>query len=153
MDVRTKDVRTKVYDMVSQSDVDSIVDGKLINDVFNRLIGFGYTPTKSDVFNIGFSIIKVDNNIKNYCNITSIPYELYPTLVELCWVEILSLLFHSGKLDDTFDLNEVVKIVSVGDTSITFDNTSSVSEQINNLIVNLTQQAERSVLCFRKVKW
>lgn len=147
------DVRTKVYDMVSQSDVDSIVDGKLINDVFYRLIGFGYTPTKSDVFTIGFSIIKVDNNIKNYCNITSIPYELYPTFVELCWVEILSILHSNGKLDEVFESNEVVKTVSIGDTSVTFDNTSSVSEQINNLIVNLTQQAERGVLCFRKVKW
>lgn len=145
--------RTKVYEMVSMANVDTIFDGKFINDLFNRLESFGYTPKENDIFNIGFSISKVNNDIKNICNISTIPPELYETLIDFCVVEILAILFYSGKLDETFSLNELIKTVNVGDTSVTFDNSVSASEQIESLITILKQKAERSVLCYRKIKW
>lgn len=147
------DIRTKVYEMVSMSNVDTIIDGKFINDLFNLFIGFGYIPTKDDIFNISFSIVKVDSNIKNYCNITSIPNQIYPTILELCFCETLSMLYSSGKLDETLGLNDAVKTVNIGDTSVTFDNSTTASEQVNNLIVDLMQKAERSILCYRKLRW
>lgn len=147
------DVKNKVYEMVSASTVDTlIIDIKLIDNIFERLISFGYEPKGNDIFTIGFIIIKVDNNVKNICNISTIPTELFTNIVDMCVGEILYNFLSCGKLEDIFDLNEV-KTLNIGDTSVTFDNSISITQQINNLIDNLLHSAERGLLCYRKLRW
>ncbi len=148
------EIKDKVLEMVLTSTVDTlIIDIKFINDLFERLIAFGYEPTENDIFLVGFSIIKIDSNVKTFCNISNIPTELYTTIIDLCVAEILATLTSSGKLDSDFESNELVKSVNIGDTSVTFDTKSSVSEQMNNLIDNLMVKAQRSVICYRKLRW
>lgn len=145
------DVVSQIITMVSDSAID--LDIKVVNDVINRLDGFGYTPTENDVFTIGFAILKVDSKIKNVCNITTIPKDLNFSMVDICCGEILSSLKSTGKLDETFNMSEIVNTAKLGDTSITFDNTSSISQQLDTFIATLLDRGERELLCYRKIRW
>lgn len=144
-----EEVEAKIIEMLNEYDIEK----KIVKDVLNRLNGFGYTPTQSDVFNIGFSILKVDSNIKNICNLTKIPKELYYTTLDLCCGEILLILKNTGKLDDTFNLSDIVNTAKIGDTSITFDNSSSPKQQLDTLIDALLSRGDSEILCYRKMRW
>ena len=45
------------------------VDDKFIEQILNRLLSLGYKPSEADSWMITFCIQKVENHIKNSCNI------------------------------------------------------------------------------------
>ena len=51
------------------------VDEEFIKEILKRLISFGYTPNENDSWIITFCMQKVENHIKNSCNISEIPNE------------------------------------------------------------------------------
>ena len=121
--------------------------------VRTRLKCFGYEVKAEDEWGISFVADKVEQHIKNVCNITTIPKEVQQVAVDMVCGEFLFLLKQSGKLDQLFHLETPVESIQTGDTNITFDTSQSPEQRCNALISYLVSKGEGAFLCYRKVKW
>lgn len=125
-----------------------------IESVLQRLVSFGFTPTKDDVFAIAFGIQKVQNHILNATNQETIPDGLFETAVDMVCGEVLNGMYLSGKLDmDSLDFGGIVKRVSEGDTSVEFDANGQDDDKFRQLIAWLIQGKGCDLLCYRKMRW
>lgn len=132
--------------------ITKVYESDLTELVLKRLDSFGYEATESDAFCIGFSVQKVENNIKNDCNITEIPEGLTNTAVDMVCGEILNTLYRTGKLSlDSLDLDGAVASVSAGDTSVSFDNATSDDGKFSTLLQLLSGRGDFA--CYRTIKW
>lgn len=122
--------------------------------VFRRLETFGYVATEADAFGIAFSVQKSELNIKNDCNIADIPKELYPTLCDMACGDFLAVKFQTGKLNlADLDLDGAIASISEGDTSISFDKTTTDAGKFTELIYALSNSGRGNLECYRKFKW
>ena len=55
----------------------------MLEDVKERLASFGYQVTEADSWMLTFLIQKVENHIKNTCNLSVIPEELLNIAVDM----------------------------------------------------------------------
>lgn len=133
--------------------VSLIKDSDLAELIVKRLESLGYTPTEGDAWAIAFATKKVQNNIFNFCNITEIPDGLTETAVDMVCGEFLTTMRDIGKLDDTFNLEDAVKQVQTGDTSVTFSLEGTPEQRMNSLLQFLTHNGEVDFLCYRQIKW
>lgn len=129
-----------------------------ILEVLQRLISFGYTVKEEDEFAIVFCIQKVENHIKNSCNIPSIPNGLIEIAVDRICGEFLFSKKQSGQLnaENGFDIETALKQVQVGDTNIAFavgDGSETLETKLNSLITYLLNVGESDFICYRKIKW
>ena len=58
----------------------------MLGDVMKRLEALGFTVTSVDEWVLKFCIDKVENHIKNNCNLTAVPKGLYEIAVDLICV-------------------------------------------------------------------
>jgi hypothetical protein len=122
--------------------------------VFRRLETFGYTVTEADAFGIAFSAQKSELNIRNDCNITEIPAELFPTLCDMACGDFLSAKYRTGRLNlADLDLTGALASVSEGDVSLTFDKSTTDEGKFNTLITVLSDSGRGNLECYRKFKW
>ena len=127
---------------------------RLIETVLQRLVSFGCTPTKDDVFSIAFGIQKVQNHIRNVTNQEKIPDGLFEVTVDMVCGEVLNGLYLSGKLElDNLDLDGIVKSVSEGDTSVTFEANGQGEDKFRQLVAWLMDGKGCDLLCYRKMRW
>lgn len=116
--------------------------------VKSRLSSLGYTG--EDNFLLGFSIKKIEDRIKRACNLSIVPKGLYSVAVDMVCGELLFAAKSTGKLEG-FDLEEAVKQVHLGDTSVTFEGKSS--EQKFELLLKRLMSGEKEFICYRRLKW
>ena len=123
--------------------------------VVKLLTKIGYTPTEEDDFLIDFSIDKVENDIKNYCNISEIPDGLAYVFCYRVAGEFLNAMKNSGSLDiENMKLNTAfVTSISMGDTSTSFSDKNSDENRINSLINYLLTTGQDSINAYRCIKW
>lgn len=125
-----------------------------IEAVLNRLDSFGYEPKEDDSWVIGFVMQKVENHIKNSCNIPSIPEGLFNVAVDMVCGEFLLAKKQTGKLDlADLDMNGAVTQIREGDISVSFGDGSSVEERFNQFLNYLLHHGEGDFVCFRKLTW
>lgn len=123
--------------------------------VVKLLTKIGYTPTEEDDFLIDFSIDKVENDIKNYCNIGEIPDGLaYVFCYRVCG-EFINAKKNSGSLEmQNMKINTAfVTSISMGDTSTSFSDKNSGENRINSLISYLLTTGQDSINAYRCIKW
>lgn len=126
----------------------------LIETVLQRLVSFGCTPTKDDVFSIAFGIQKVQNHILNLTNQETLPDGLFEIAVDMVCGEFLNVKYLSGKLEmDDLDFDGIVKSVSEGDTSVTFETNGQGEDKFRQLIAWLMDGKGCDFLCYRKMRW
>lgn len=103
---------------------------------------------------ISFSVQKVENTIKNECNVTSIPDGLFNIAIDMICGEILSAKKQTGQLED-FNFETALKSVQAGDTTVTYAIESSMTpeQRLNNLISYLLNYGRGEFACYRKIKW
>lgn len=132
----------------------STVGAEFITKVYKRLESFGYIITESDDWIISFAIQKVENNIKNSCNVTSIPDGLKHIAVDMICGEFLFAKKQTGKLDG-FNLETAVKQVQTGDTSVTFavEASRTPEQRLDTLLSYLMNNGKDGFACYRKIKW
>lgn len=132
-----------------------IYESDLTELVLLRLDSFGYEAKETDAFVIGYSVQKVENNIKSDCNITDIPEGLTNVAVDMACGEILDTLYRTGGLDvGSIALDGAIASVSLGDATVSFDNTTSDnSGTFTALISNLKESGRGELVCYRTVKW
>jgi hypothetical protein len=131
----------------------SSLSEQFFTDVLKRLESLGYTSKEEDGWMICFSIQKVENNIKNSCNTTSIPDGLNHTATDMICGEFLFAKKQSGKLEG-FNLETAIKQVQAGDTSVTFAVGDNAPEKrLDSLLSYLMNNGKGDFVCYRKIKW
>jgi hypothetical protein len=122
--------------------------------MLRRLVSFGYTLTGADALAIAFSVQKAELNIKNDCNISEIPEELYHTLSDMACGDFLAVKYQTGKLNlADLDLAGAVTSISEGDVSITFDKATTDEGKFNALVSALSTAGRGNLACYRRFKW
>lgn len=122
--------------------------------VLKRLDSFGYAPKEEDAWMICFAMQKVENHIKNSCNITSVPDGLYHVAVDMTCGEFLFSKKQTGKLElADIDLNGAVTSIKEGDVQVNFGNGSSDEEKFNLFVDYLLHNGEGDFVCYRKLSW
>lgn len=120
--------------------------------IVDRLVLLGYEMKPEDELILPFVMDKVLNNIKNSCNITSIPEGLMATAIDMVCGEFLFLKNQTGQLE-SFDSEIAIKKVSLGDTDVTFGDSLSSEQRLDNLINYLMTNGKGDFVCYRKIKW
>lgn len=125
---------------------------EFIDLVLNRLKSLSYEVIEGDEFLIAFTIQKVENTIKNECNITKIPDGLVYVAVDMICGEILMMKKQTNSLGDNFSIDSALKSVKLGDTTIQIDGESDEAK-LNALINHLMNYGMSELICYRKIKW
>ena len=129
-----------------------VYESDLTELVLKRLDSFGYEAKEDDAFIIGYSVQKVENNIKNICNVTEIPEGLTNTAVDMSCGEILDTLHRTGKLDvGSITISGDIASVSLGDATVSFDNNNSGT--FTAFIETLKDSGRGDFACYRQIKW
>jgi hypothetical protein len=122
--------------------------------VLKRLFSFGYDLKEDDSWMICFAMQKVENNIKNSCNTTSVPDGLFHVAVDMVCGEFLFTLKQTGKLELTdLDLDGAITQIHEGDVTIAFASGMSDEEKFNSFLNHLLHKGEGDFVCYRKLKW
>lgn len=134
------------------------VDEDFIEKILQRLMSFGYTPSEKDFWMITFCMQKVENHIKNSCNISEIPDELKEIEIERICGEFLFSKKQTGQLnaENGFDVEMAIKQVQAGDTNVTFavgEGSETLETKLNALISYLMNYGEGDFICYRQIKW
>ena len=115
----------------------------------------GYTVESSDDWLIGFCIDKVENTIKNNCNISIIPNMLVELEVDMVVGEFLMVKKNTGQLNiENINLEVMTKAVSEGDTKVEFntEGCSTPEQRIDTLIKHLINR-KGELSSYRCIKW
>lgn len=125
---------------------------EFIDLVLKRLETLGYECAEGDEFLTAFSIQKIENTIKNECNVTEIPDGLKYIAVDMICGEILLNKKQTNSLGDNFSIDSALKSIKLGDTTVQLDDESDESK-LNVLINHLINYGTDEFICYRKLKW
>ena len=125
--------------------------------VKERLESFGYTLKDGDEVILTFSIQKVENTIKDDCNIPSIPDGLVSIAIDMAIGEFLTAK-KTFSPDDIAGLNLdfAVKQILEGDTNTIFatgEGTLTPEQRLNNFLNYLLTHGRDEFSCYRRLKW
>lgn len=127
----------------------------MLEDVKQRLSSFGYEVIEDDTWVLEFIIQKVENYIKNNCNIDTIPEGLHQIAVDMSVGEFLLNKKSTGQLTG-IDLEAAIKQIHEGDTTVTFaygDGDSTPEKRLDNLISHLLNYGKGSFASYRCIQW
>jgi len=127
----------------------------MLEDVKARLASFGYTVTEADAWILDFIIQKVENHIKNDCNVDAVPEGLHNIAVDMAVGEFLLSKKSTGQLTG-FDLSTAVKQIQEGDTNITYaigSGDSTPEQRLDMLISYLMNHGKGEFASYRCFKW
>lgn len=123
----------------------------MLDDVKQRLESFGYVTTPADDWPLSFCIDKVQTHIKNSCNVSEVPEGLRSVAVDMACGEFLFGKKQSGQ-GVGIDFEAVVKSITEGDTTVTFDAPSGAESKYDALIGYLMHR-EVDFASYRCIKW
>ena len=147
------DIQINVLTEILKIINDSNFKETLVEMVLKRLESFSYSVKENDSWTIAFSIQKVENHIKNTCNVASIPEGLYEVFVDMVCGEVLYSQKQCGKLDETFNLEQAITKVKAGDTDVTLSTDGTPEQRLNAFINYLINAREGELICYRKIRW
>ena len=127
----------------------------MLEDEKERLASFDYKDTEADSWMLTFLIQKVENHIKNICNISTIPEELLNIVVDMVVGEFLLNKKSMGNLEG-FDLEAAIKQIQEGDTSITYaigEGDLTPEQRLDLLIDHLMNRGKNEIISHRCIKW
>ena len=127
----------------------------MLEDVKERLASFDYQVTEADSWMLTFLIQKVENHIKNICNVSTIPEELLNIAVDMVVGEFLLNKKSIGSLEG-FNLETAIKQIQEGDTSITYaigDGDLTPEKRLDLLIDYLMNRGKNEIISHRSIKW
>ncbi|GAA0230061.1 hypothetical protein [Metaclostridioides mangenotii] len=126
----------------------------IMEDIKNRLKFLGYKLIDTDSLTIKFVIDKVENKIKNECNITEIPDGLYQVEIDRICGEFLFAKKQSGQLTE-YDFDLIEKQIQDGDTTVTYaiEAGQTPEQRFDKLVKNLMESGKGEFASFRRLKW
>ncbi len=129
----------------------------MLDMVRERLESFGYVLNAGDEALITFSIQKVENTIKNDCNVLSVPDGLINIAVDMAAGEFLMAkkTFSSGDIAG-LNLDYAVKQIQAGDTNTVFatgEASMTPEQRLSHLITHLLTHGRDEFSSYRKLRW
>lgn len=124
------------------------------DDVILRLKSLGYNIDEGDNVTLEFAVNGTEQYIKNFCNITEIPAELYYVAVDMAAGTLLKTKQATGfNVCENLDFeSDSIKSITEGDVSITYSESNSAAAKYKALIDSLCNR-ESELLAFRKMRW
>jgi hypothetical protein len=124
-----------------------------LSDIKNRLLSFGYTfNPETDEWLLSFLIVKVEQEIKTFCNLTEVPADLHHVVVDRVCGEFLSARKVTGGLAG-IDMESVVKSIKEGDTALTYALDEKEALTFDGLIRALINAGKERLTAFRRLRW
>lgn len=129
----------------------------MLDMVKDRLQSFGYEIQDGDEIILNFSIQKVENTIKNDCDVSSVPDGLVNIAIDMAVGEFLTAkkTFSPGSIAG-LDLEMAVKQIQTGDTNTVFatgEGSSTPEQRLNTFLNYLLTYGRNEFSCYRKIKW
>jgi len=127
----------------------------MLEDVTARLASFSYTVTEGDSWVLGFIITKIENHIKNDCNVDAVPDGLREIVVDMVVGEFLLSKKSTGQLTG-IDISAMEKSIQEGDTTVTFafgSGDKTPEKRLDELILYLVNYGKGSFASCRCFKW
>lgn len=129
----------------------------MLERVKERLESFGYALKDGDEAILTFSIQKVENTIKNDCNVPSVPDGLANIAIDMAIGEFLTAK-KTFSPDDIagLDLDFAVKQIQVGDTNTVFATGEAIltpEQRLNSFLNYLLTYGRDEFACYRKLRW
>ncbi len=123
-------------------------------DIITRLKTLGYEVNEEDSNAIEIAAGSTEQYIKNYCNISEIPDELYYAAVDMAAGTMLKTKFSTGT--DTcggidFDADGI-KSITEGDISVTYSDSGGSLSRYEKLIDSLLSR-KSELIKYRKLRW
>lgn len=126
----------------------------MLNEAVKLLEGFGYLMKDGDTNLLQFCADRVCEHIRNDCNISEIPDGLAHLAVQRTVGEFLGAkLAFDAKALINVEAARIVKSVSVGDTSTSFEVGGTPEERLTAAIGLLKKAGEGELACYRKIRW
>lgn len=127
----------------------------IIQDVKGLLSAFGFALTDADAWLVNFLFEKVEEQIKNACNVNEIPSGLNKTAACLVVSEFFQAKRTSGIFSpDGLRFDAALKQLQEGDTNIVFDIDHSLNnEQKLDLFIASAEKAREQFVTYRRLKW
>lgn len=129
----------------------------MLEQVKERLQSFGYDLKENDESILIFCIQKVENTIKNDCNVSSIPDGLVNIAVDMGVGEFLTTKKTFAPNDITgLDLDFAVKQIQTGDTNTVFatgEGSLTAEQRLNTFLNYLLTYRRDEFSCYRKIRW
>lgn len=123
-------------------------------ELLNRLVSYGYELQEGDCFEICFNTSKVENHIKNHCNINTVPEGLYEVAIDRICGEFFFGRKQTGLLEiASLDLDGALSSIKEGDTQVNFASDDSDDAKFSVLVQTLRTSGEGDLVCYRKLKW
>ena len=120
----------------------------MLEQLKERLQSFGYDLKENDEAILIFCIQKVENTIKNDCNVSSIPDGLVNIAVDMVVGEFLTTKKTFAPNDITgLDLDFAVKQIQTGEGSLTAE------QRLNAFLNYLLTYGRDEFSCYRKIRW
>lgn len=129
----------------------------MLERVKERLQSLGYTVKDSDDIAINFAMQKVENTIKNDCNISAIPDGLMNIAINMVVGEFLmsKKTFAPNDLLN-FNLDSAVKQIQEGDTNISFavgEGSKTDEQRLDSFIDYLLNYGRDEFITYRRFRW
>ena len=122
----------------------------LCMQVFKRLSELGWTVEDSDFDVVMFGVEKTYDYILNFCNLDELPPELFNTAVDMAVGEFIMDKYSTDDISGYYN-GELVKTISEGDISITYDR-EQASKSLERLVDKL-MEGKNMLYAFRRLKW
>lgn len=132
------------------------------NDIIQRLASFGYvvdtTEGSMDLYVINFAINKVENHIKNSCNISTMPDGLHEVAVDMvCGNFLLEKKTLDADSLSYINLDAAIKSIKEGDTQVEYavgqDSSTTPEARLNSFITYLIEHGEKDFVKYRDFAW
>ncbi len=137
-----------VVTLVSDTDFDS----SLIAQVIEQLRSVGIELEDGEYSDVALAIQKVDIQIKNICNVQSLPYGLRNVAVDRVCGEVVYRRYLTKKLPENLDVESAIKQLSIGDTTVSYSS-DEPDKRVLTLVGFLKSSGEGELLCYRKLTW
>ena len=129
----------------------------MLERVKERLVSFGYAVKDGDEVILTFSIQKVENTIKNDCNVSYVPDGLMNVAIDMAIGEFLTAK-KTFSPDDIagLDLNFAVKQIQEGDTNTVFatgDGSLTPEQRLNIFLNYLLTHGRGEFSSYRRIRW
>lgn len=130
---------------------------ELLDLARDRAEAFGYEMCEGDEFALIFAFKKVEDTIKNLCNVGTIPDGLEHIAVDMTVGEFLfaKKTFAPESLKG-IDLDYAVKQIELGDTNVSFAvgaGSLTPEQRLDSFIDYLRNGSRGQLTAFRKLRW
>lgn len=129
----------------------------MLERIKERLQSMGYAVKDSDDIAINFAMQKVENTIKNDCNVSAIPDGLTHVAINMVVGEFLmsKKTFAPNDLLN-FNLDAAIKQIQEGDTNISFavgEGSKTDEQRLDSFIDYLLNYGRDEFITYRRFRW